>query len=100
MRATFDGDGYPSDETLEAITNWNGDDYEGLARFACDAWNNDYGLFVYEEAHLKLVTGGWSGNESVISAMRANLVWWMLFWYLSKRGGSYEFLNHLAAVTP
>jgi len=95
-RATFDGDGYPSEETLEAITEWKSDDYEGLARFVCGAWNNDYGLFVYEEVHLKLVTGGWSGNESVISAMRANLVWWMLFWHLSKRGGSHEFINGIA----
>ena len=91
MRATFDASGDPTDETLTIIEGWPMNDYEGLARFVCDTWNNDYGLFTYSEERFKLVTGGWSGNESVIAAMMGNSLWWYMYWSMSKRGGLYEF---------
>lgn len=36
-------------------------------------------------------TGGWSGNEDVINALRQNLLFWPLFWVKSIRGGHYYF---------
>ena len=42
-------------------------------------------------------TGGWSGHEDVISALRDNLMFWMLSWVSSTRGGHYVFETREAA---
>ena len=34
-----------------------------------------------------MATGGWSGNESIIYAMRENYVLWATLWESSHRGG-------------
>jgi hypothetical protein len=36
-------------------------------------------------------TGGWSGNEEILSAMQDNLIFWMVCWQEHKRGGHYVF---------
>ena len=36
-------------------------------------------------------TGGWSGNEDVILALRHNLYFWSMFWEKSTKGGHYYF---------
>ena len=77
---TFDRDGYPTKETLQVIEKW--DDYteQGrmeLLRFIQKAWYypdwvaEKDGLFVF-------ATGGWSGNEELISAFRENVLWHIL----------------------
>lgn len=38
-----------------------------------------------------LSTGGWSGNESLIGALRENLLFWSLCWLEHRRGGHYRF---------
>jgi len=96
MEPTFDRNGDPTDATLEVIQYWNMHDFEGLAKYVCAAWSCDYGLFAltHDEAGrfvLKLVTGGWSSNESIIVAMRLNVAWWMINWEMSKRGGAHRF---------
>ncbi|MFC8797308.1 hypothetical protein ACFT2C_06220 [Promicromonospora sp. NPDC057138] len=37
-----------------------------------------------------LATGGWSGNESVISTVQ-DTMFHLMFWYSSTRGGLYEY---------
>lgn len=36
-------------------------------------------------------TGGWSGNEDVIDALRRNILFFRLFWQKSERGGHHYF---------
>lgn len=36
-------------------------------------------------------TGGWSGNESILSAMEENWTFWAVCWQQTKRGGHYVF---------
>ena len=89
-KPTFDKDSYPTKETLEAIKSWPGEDTRNLIEFIYSAWHwPDYAE--NEGAVLKLHTGGWSGNEDIVSALKENTVFWLLYWYSSKRGGHYEF---------
>ena len=81
---TFDKSGYPTDETLEIIEKWSINELkdqplmelsEGLLRYMQAAWNQDMGeakemgkgIFVFYD-------GGWSGNESVMSAFMNNFI--------------------------
>ena len=38
-----------------------------------------------------LATGGWSGNEDIIGALKKNYMFWSLCWYKSQRGGAFWF---------
>ncbi len=93
---TFCSEGYPTDETLEAIVDWQYRDRLELFDFIMKAWNwpdmasiiatgnsNTYGY--------RFCTGGWSGNESLIYALERNRIMWALTWYSSKVGGEYVF---------
>jgi hypothetical protein len=92
----FDADGYPTERTEATIAQWGADDATGLMEFVAKAWKypewfkqvgeNDSG-HIWEVS-----TGGWSGNESLIYAMQANLVFWMVCWAESSRGGHYQFV--------
>ena len=101
--ATFDRDGYPTDEALlhlEQLAN----PAETLD-YARELWNRAYGsagellkpsenAVVHAkpgERHLRLATGGWSGNESVIGALKANILVWAFTWQLSASGGLHIF---------
>ena len=86
---TFDADGYPTDETLDAIAKWSHSDPDGWFTFIREAWDHHYGVMRYEPKLVVFATGGWSGNESIIVAMRDNFVLWTLLWESSHRGGKY-----------
>lgn len=69
---TFDRDGYPTEETLEAIKQWPWEERTAVFPFIASAWHWDDwaketrpGLWVF-------ATGGWSGNESLIDALHDN----------------------------
>jgi hypothetical protein len=88
----MDKDGYPEDHELEEITQFLGnpkDWYEiirPLWQFA------DAGYFSVDDREFyHLSTGGWSGNEDIVRAMRRNLVMWAMYWVQSKRGGHHVF---------
>lgn len=96
---TFDKDGYPTEETLEAVRTWPATDPAGLMDFVEEA-TSDYGEVTRErqtlsdasdEITVRYSTGGWSGNENLIGALQDNLAFWMLCWYESRRGGGYTF---------
>lgn len=102
----FDANGYPTVETLNAIGTWgSGEGYPSdwptkLLDFAERAWDKDYGLVrrarrknTLDETvdAYEFVAGGWSGNESIISALEANKLFWLLCWEKSERGGLYVF---------
>lgn len=100
----FDADGYPTDETLEKIASFKGKPSLWLDLCA-GLWNNTIGsvhdylsdeeLHVVEgdtaEEHMKFTTGGWSGNEDIISAMRKNNPYWGVVWRMSVAGGVHVF---------
>ncbi len=97
----MDDDRYPTDEELKRIREWDyKDGFEGLAELILSIWHwPDYAElkdwktdeFRNEYREFRLGTGGWSGNEDIISAMSQNTLFWMLCWESSRRGGLYIF---------
>lgn len=82
---------YPTEEQIETIKKWNPADLHGLMEFIQKIWTfADWG-WRQEDQIYYISTGGWSGNEEIIEAMRDNLIWWAFFWEQSKRGGHYIF---------
>ena len=101
MTPSFDQDGYPTEETLEAITTWpirSNSNIAELLAFVDAAWH--YKPFAIRtngegrERYIYCATGGWSGNESIIGALEENRMFWALCWLESQRGGGYKFLTH------
>lgn len=99
---TFDGE-YPSDETLVAIENWPASQINACLELVRAAWHWDdlatEELLPHEreivhakagERFLRLATGGWSGNEDLVAALKRNL-WARQQWLLSSRGGLHIF---------
>ncbi len=89
---------YPSEEELRAIRNWDTiHDPLGLVEFVRDVWwNPDWG-FKKTKHKLELHTGGWSGNEDIINALKENTMFWWVYWETSKRGGHYWFDDRVVA---
>jgi len=95
----MDNEGYPTEDDLKSIKEWDPKDFLGLIDFIKDnwycsdcvkiKWHKD---FINEwELRVELVTVGWSGNESIIYALLDNFAWgtlWYAEWY---RGGKYVF---------
>lgn len=99
-----DNDGYPTDEELDRIRTWTGTDWRDWFAFiksagkywpGDDPWGwtefdgkDDFGkaIRVYHVS-----TGGWSGNEDIIAAMRENWIGWSMTWMEHRRGGHYRF---------
>jgi hypothetical protein len=88
---TFDAKGHPSDGTLAMIKCWSHEDHHGLIEYVREAWHPDYGHVCNELGRLRFVTGGWSGNESLIAAMRDNGMFHSCCWESSHRGGLHTF---------
>ena len=44
-----------------------------------------------ETRYFDISTGGWSGNEEILGAMRRNILLWRLTWEMARRGGHYRF---------
>jgi len=90
-------DGYPTEETLDAIKSWGDLSYEGqrnLLNFVCKAWYYPDRIERVEDEgqeKFRFSTGGWSGNEDLIEALSWNYMFWMLCWHSSKRGGYHVF---------
>lgn len=83
---------YPTDDELRTIETFDFTrDPRGFMNLVCDSWDEDYGILEHGDVHYIFITGGWSGNESVIGAMQTNTVFWDRCWYSTVRGGRYEF---------
>lgn len=101
----LDEDGYPTEEALDKIARWPyTDGWTELLAFVRELWA--YNEFWREEKNVttidmpnykivadvyKVSTAGWSGNESIISALQKNWLFWMFCWEQSNRGGHYIF---------
>jgi len=100
---------YPTDEELSVVENWDVEhgDISNLIRFIENIWQwADWGVkkrfgFSYpirrKVLKLELHTGGWSGNEDIINALKRSM-FWDLYWEKSVRGGHFYFeipIKHL-----
>jgi len=88
----IDEDGYPTEEALKRIREWEwSDGVEEWFSFIESIWHfHDWGWH-RDGSTYYVSTGGWSGNESIISAMQKNYVLWPNTWVSSRRGGHFEF---------
>ncbi len=88
---------YPIEEELHKIRGWSFIDFTGLMGFIHGIWeyvaepNPSWCGWKQKGLVYWLHTGGWSGNESIISAMQENHIFWAMCWLSSKRGGHYKF---------
>jgi len=88
----LDEDGYPTEHTLVVIENWVYiDGYEKLLESLTDLMNQYGSCEKGDDGIWRIVTGGWSGNESIICSLTANSMFWSTYWRMSKCGGYYEF---------
>jgi len=89
-RPALDADGYPTEESLEYLAaHIPRDPCEPLA-YVVEAWST-YGTVRLDGSTLRLTTGGWSGNESLIEALELQHVAWPAAWESTHRGGAYCF---------
>jgi hypothetical protein len=90
-RPSFDHDGYPTCETLNTIAKWDWQKYGWLALvdYVEEAWH-PCGFVARGRKYLTLVTGGWSGNESIIGALEMSFCF-PCFWEASYRGGKHVY---------
>ncbi len=92
----LDENGYPTEEALRRLREWPQNDPLGWFAFAKSMWwRADWG---WTESTLlaghhvfDVSTGGWSGNEEIIAAMRESPLWHQT-WEVIRRGGHYTFL--------
>lgn len=88
-------DGYPTEEFLEQLKNWDPMDFVGLVQAMNYAWKyHNYITFTWEDGNIVKVecsTGGWSGNEDIIDSI--NPVWHSLYFHSLHRGGHWVFKN-------
>jgi hypothetical protein len=106
----IDDDGYPTEPALELIKKWHWSDCKGLFEFIKDIWHlRSWGWTEVDASQLTptdddynkdggklffISTAGWSGNESIITALKSNTMAWTLTWVQSRRGGHYIFTEH------
>lgn len=88
---------YPTEEQIGRIMFWDFHDPQGWLAYVAELWHwEGYGpreACVLEDGtrQIECSTGGWSGNEQLISAMMENSLLWHLTWFQSQRGGHYIF---------
>ena len=91
----FDDDGYPTDETVLWIQEWRpgrGQTWYDLFAQIEPIWKySSVGYWTQEDGEYRISTAGWSGNEQIIEALQQNLLFWVMCWHKSTRGGHYVF---------
>lgn len=88
----MDKNGYPEEHELKKIEEWDYHDFRGLMEYVEELWKYaDYGYWKRGRKYYRISTGGWSGNESIIYALKQNRMFWACCWVSSKRGGHYIF---------
>lgn len=95
-------DNYPTEKSLDLIRAFRGeaenllyelgDYFSTHGHFSVEEITRTNHLFE-EETILKysISTGGWSGCEDVMEALRQNFIFWALNWVSHYRGGHYTF---------
>ena len=91
---------YLSDDDWEQIETWPWHDIAGCLDFVKASWHwpdlASHNLSAHEgyvvradpeDRYLRLVTGGWSGNEELVGALESNRTIHRMAWRMSARGG-------------
>jgi len=86
------GENYPHKQSLKLIRAWPHDKFDELMEFVESLWRYaEWGFSRNANDEYHLSTGGWSGNEEIISALQSNLMFWPMCWESSRKGGHYIF---------
>ena len=94
---------YLTEEELDKIKCWDVNTKERvfeLLDYIEDLWQYSDSGFKRRGKNvigLQLHTGGWSGNESIIDALRDNTLFWSSYWISAHREGHYYFKIKLVA---
>ena len=92
----LDKDNYPDEASLKGIEKWDilKQGVQGLLDLVEEnTCTPDWSFSLKGKRVLRFEfhTGGWSGNEDVINALRNNIFFFPMFWEKSTRGGHYYF---------
>ncbi len=92
---------YHTEEQLLEIQNWDINQAHKLVDRLREMWQYENYFIekwgdhdIHEDRpvlNLELHTGGWSGNEDIIEALRKNKLFWTFWWEKSERGGHFYF---------
>ena len=98
LKSTMDEDGYPTEETERLVREFEGDARELLASLRevwmhPTYWDEEEGVDILDRPvhRYHVSTAGWSGNESLIEALRDHWIFWMRFWVEERVGGHFIF---------
>ena len=94
MKPVIDIDGYPTEETVEFLSKYNNfANAKEAMQFALDCFNKlCYATVKRENNYIYIATGGWSGCEDVIRAMKEN-VWFSHLRIVSTNGGGHYYVD-------
>lgn len=94
---------YPSDFVLKTLEKWvlNKENLNEFLDLLQSEWEfADIGYYKFEEGMLELHTGGWSGNEDIIRALRLNSLFWRSCFVRDEPGGHYWFNLKIKVIGP
>ncbi len=87
--------GYPTEDELEKIEKWSVsslEDFHCFMAYINSIWTYaDCGYWSQKGNVYSIATAGWSGNEDIVSSMKKNVIFWLIYWQQSTRGGKYIF---------
>jgi hypothetical protein len=92
-----DEHGYPTDEALDFLRTFTGSAHQ-LVEHLDEAMRGYGGVKVERTTddfdrpirQVYMATGGWSGNEEIVSHLMRSF-FWFAYWESSKRGGAFTF---------
>ncbi len=94
----MDSEGYPDENELKIIREWDVKDFPSLLDFVEGLWTYNDAIKKdvikhFDSSYLQwtLYTRGWSGNESLVNALLGNRMFQMCWYYEWKRGGKHVF---------
>lgn len=97
----MDNEGYPEAKELQLIKDWDYKDVFNLIEYLYERWH--FGAWGFNQSwgrqsltkknvlNVHMSTGGWSGNESLIHALKENQFFCLLWHAQWNRGGHYKF---------